>query len=525
MWSVASADGTKARQQEANGGSDLCDPADPSPFLIACHESILNKSEATAHALAPIAGRDYADSAINCSGSHCSRFVLLKSPIFCAAIIQISPGFTAKCILRHWILGMINEGPLQRFEPLAGGLIKPIYADYSFGNIPNTIHYLLTGEHVGPLLPKDCFGGEYPRPEKVVLFFVDSFGWQFWREHQDRFRTTRRIIERGVLTPISALFPSTTAASVATLNFGVLPAVHAMYEWNIYVPAYGEVIQSLPFCPLGPRVVDACLTKGYDPYNLMTVRQTVHQRLAKHGVRSIQFTHRKHMTAAFNLIAASGAEVVGHGTLAEALVQLKDHLAQVSGKAWLNFYWDSIDGIAHVHGPGTSYHAAEIASFWQTFDHVFHDVNAPDTIYLFVADHGHVDARESIYINQRIPTLSEWLRVSPTGNPIYPNGSPRDLFIHVKQDRIEEALALLRHHLADIALVLAVEAALEEQLFGPHPIGAELRRRLGDIVVLPYTGYFVSWFERGLMENRARGHHGGLTAAELISALGVTDTL
>jgi hypothetical protein len=39
---------------------------------------------------------------------------------------------------------MINEAPLARFAPLAGGLVKPIYADYSFGNIADTIEFLLT---------------------------------------------------------------------------------------------------------------------------------------------------------------------------------------------------------------------------------------------------------------------------------------------------------------------------------------------------------------------------------------------
>ena len=143
-------------------------------------------------------------------------------------------------------------GPLARFEPLGEALLKPIYADYSFANIPTTIHYLLTGEQLGPLLPADCFGGSYPRPEKIVLFFIDAFGWQSWQQHLERFTITRRVAHEGVLTPISALFPSTTSASVSTMNFGVLPAVHALYEWNVYIPAYGEVIQTLPFTPSRP---------------------------------------------------------------------------------------------------------------------------------------------------------------------------------------------------------------------------------------------------------------------------------
>lgn len=69
---------------------------------------------------------------------------------------------------------MIDSEPLKQFQPLTEGLLRPIYADYSFGNIPATIHYLLTGEKLGPLLPESCFGGAYPRPAKVVLFFINS---------------------------------------------------------------------------------------------------------------------------------------------------------------------------------------------------------------------------------------------------------------------------------------------------------------------------------------------------------------
>jgi hypothetical protein len=422
---------------------------------------------------------------------------------------------------------MINDGPLKRFAGLGGGLVKPIYDDYAFGNIPNTIEHMLTGADRASLLPADCFSGAHPRPQKIVLFFVDAFGWQYWQRYYSRFRTTARVAERGTLTPISALFPSTTAASVSTMNLGVLPSRHALYEWNIYIPAYGEVIQSLAFSPLGRRATDACLRQGYDPARLLEVHETVHQRLASHGVRSIQFAHRSYAGSAYNSIASAGAEVVGHGTLAEALVQLREAVTETAGKALLGFYWASIDTIAHVYGPGTAYHAAEIASFWRTFDDVFRDVDSPDTLYLFIADHGHVyaDRRETFYINERIPELADCLPMSPTGNPIYPNGSPRDVFLHVRPELKETAIELLKRHLDGDALIMSMEEAIDEGLFGPQPIGAELRRRLGDVLVLPYAGRFVWWREPGRMENRFYGHHGGLTPEEMITVLGVIDAL
>src|SRR4029078_1909995 len=204
------------------------------------------------------------------------------------------------------------------------------------GNIAHTTDTLFPATTPCPLLPPDCFGGSYPRPRKVVLVFVDSLGWTFWKEHQHRFHTTRRIAEHGTLTPISALFPSTTAGSVSTLNLGVLPAAHALYEWNIYIPAYGEVIQSLAFTPRGRHPRDACLKKGYDPGALLEVHETLHQRLGRRGVRSGPFSHANYAGSAYNRVASAGAEVVVHGTPAEALVQLKGALLQTSGKALLS---------------------------------------------------------------------------------------------------------------------------------------------------------------------------------------------
>lgn len=422
---------------------------------------------------------------------------------------------------------MINDGPLARFVPLADGLVKPIYADYSFANIADTIEHLLTGNTRGPLLPSDCFGGSYPKPQKVVLFFIDSFGWEFWQQHGRSFRTTRRVMDRGVLTPISALFPSTTSASVSTLNLGVLPSVHALYEWNIYIPVYGEVIQSLAFCPLGRHAQDACLTKGYDPAKLVETHETMHQRLARAGVPSIQFSHQSYADSASNAIISNGARVIKHATPGEAFVQMNEALARISGKALLSFYWATIDTVAHVYGPGSSQHEAAIASFWGTLDDAFSGAASPDTLYLFTADHGHVgaDAGDTIHINERVPELATCLPVSPTGNPIYPNGSPRDVFLHVQPERRSEALALLHRHFDDVALVLPMEQALEQGLFGPQPVCDELRLRLGDILILPYLGHFIWWREKGVMANHFHGHHGGLSAEEMITVIGAIDTL
>ncbi len=417
---------------------------------------------------------------------------------------------------------MINDHTLSLFEPFGTGMVKPIHDDYSFALIPDTVHYLLTGEARGGLLAPDCFGGSYPAPEKIVLVFVDSFGWQFWQRMADSSRIMRSVADNGVLTPISALFPSTTSASVTTLNLAVPPARHGIYEWNMFVPAYAEVIQSLPFSLLGEAPGSAA-SRGFDPSAMFLVHETAHQRLARHGVASIQIASRSYANSPYNRLASAGAEIRPYTTLAEALVHLDDAINETPGKAFVNFYWAGLDTAAHIHGPGSPVHDAECLAFWAALDALMGRRQPKRTLWLFTADHGHiaVPAEETVFINQLWPVLRDWLTTGATGKPLWPCGSPRDMFLHFAPERRAEALALLQQGLAGRADVITMATAEAAGLFGAAPLSAEMRDRLGDVLVLPHQGSFVWWHEAGLITNRLNGHHGGLTREEMTTILGV----
>ena len=159
---------------------------------------------------------------------------------------------------------------------------------------------------------------------------------------------------------------------------------------------------------------------------------------------------------------------------------------------------------------------------------MFRDVDSPDTLYLFTADHGHVYADVARHHSTSTSASRSWptaLPVSPTGNPIYPNGSPRDVFLHVRPERRAEALELLQRHLEDIALVMPMDAALEQGLFGPLPVSPELRRRLGDILDPALSRPLRLVARDGRHGEHFYGHHGGLSPEELITVLGVIDAL
>src|SRR3989338_1003492 len=121
---------------------------------------------------------------------------------------------------------MINRKPLELFTTFENGkFFRPRYVDYSFGNLAPTIEYLLTGEKTGNLLPTDCFkDSRYPKPKKVVLILLDSFGFKSWERYRKKIKVLNKIINKGLITPLSALFPPTTASSVTSLCLGNLPS-------------------------------------------------------------------------------------------------------------------------------------------------------------------------------------------------------------------------------------------------------------------------------------------------------------
>src|SRR3954451_15796858 len=97
---------------------------------------------------------------------------------------------------------------------------KPLYSSYCFSRIPATINYLLTGQD-GQTLPMDVLGKLPTRYRRVILLFVDAFGWRFFERYADDYPFLRRFVEEGVVSQLTAQFPSTTAAHVTTIHTGL----------------------------------------------------------------------------------------------------------------------------------------------------------------------------------------------------------------------------------------------------------------------------------------------------------------
>src|SRR5256886_16191226 len=132
------------------------------------------------------------------------------------------------------------------------------------------------------------------------------------------------------------------------------------------------------------------------------------------------------------------------------------------------------------------------------------------TLVLLTADHGMegISPERTTYVNVAWPELAQHMAVGADGKPLAPAGSCRDLFLHVRPERLDEVEVRLSERLAGVAEVRTVEALLDDGLFGSSVTEA-LTSRLANLVVLPAPGRAAYWLGPGRLARTFFGPHGG----------------
>jgi hypothetical protein len=249
--------------------------------------------------------------------------------------------------------------------------------------------------------------------------------------------------------------------------------------------------------------------------------QTIYEQLKSQGVKSYVFQNAAYTNGGFADLALRDAEIHGFKTMSEGLLSLGESVVAEQGKAYYYYYYDPIDSMGHKYGSPSPYFTAEVDAFFTAAENLLHATlsgKAGKTLLLLSADHGQDDVfpERTVYINRSIPELIPHIRTDGEGRLLIPAGSARDLFIYIKEGHIDEAFNLLSSHpaLQGKADVRRVADLIAQGYFGDSPSPLFLQR-VADLVILPYSGETVWWYEKGRYEMTFYGHHGGLTPNEL----------
>lgn len=393
--------------------------------------------------------------------------------------------------------------------------IKPLYNSYCFSNIPKTVQFLLDAtKNLG--LPQDTIPKD--KYQKVVFFFVDAFGWKFFEKNKNKYPSLKRFIDRGIVSKITAQFPSTTAAEVTTVNTGSTVGDHGIYEWFYYEPKLDAVIAPLLFSYAGDKARDTLKSSDINPATLYPTT-TIYQQLKKQGIKSYTFLPSDFAFSEYNLAVNKGDNIFPYNTLAQGLTDISNTIIKEKQNSYYFFYYGKIDYIGHQYGTDSRYFESEIELFFTALENIFFkfiDGKVKDTIILLSADHGQtdVDPKNTFYLNKKIKNISKYFKTTKNGKPIVPAGSCRDMFLHVKEEFIDELQQILIKKLMGKAEVYQTKKLINQGFFGPK-ISSKFLSRVGNLVILPYMKETVWWYEKDIFEQKFIGHHGGLTPEEM----------
>ena len=160
--------------------------------------------------------------------------------------------------------------------------VYPDYNGYNFSNINNTILSLFNISHRGRDLEKRLYGN-ICGPKKVVFVYIDGLGYDSWINYLGNYKAFDEINRSGTVSPITAIFPSTTAAASNTINTGTTPPEHGLFEWRLYIEQYNMVLKSLPFIPAYKQDRERFSQIKPDP-SILFHGKTFYEKLKETGV-------------------------------------------------------------------------------------------------------------------------------------------------------------------------------------------------------------------------------------------------
>ncbi|MEM0139873.1 MAG: alkaline phosphatase family protein [Ferroplasma sp.] len=389
--------------------------------------------------------------------------------------------------------------------------VFPDYSGLNFSNINNTILDLFGIKYSGNSIEKKLVENIYGN-RKVVFIYIDGVGYDSWMNYFNTCSVFQKMGIEGNVAPITAVFPSTTAAASNTINTGLQPLEHGLFEWRLFIEQYNMSIKSLPFIPVYQEDRQRFAELEADPAVLFHGK-TFYSTLKENGIKSYIVSESSLMKSDYSKIMYDGAkEKKRYDFLSEGFIILKKLLKKAKENSYTFFYIENLDKMEHRYGPGSEEHLTAIKFLSLMFDSLLKSLSGEDISMIISSDHGFTPVNQKIYVNK----IDEFFRKCQ-GKAIPETWSPRDMMLYVND--IDYVKKTLQDQLDGEAMVITAEEMLKMQLMGTGNLNNKYRSRIGDVLVLPYPGRTV-WFKYNKDDIiKDRGMHGGLSPEEMLIPL------
>lgn len=396
------------------------------------------------------------------------------------------------------------------------GYVFPDYEAGCFADIPHGALSLLS-DRFENALPERVFADTQTDVEHVVVLVIDGLGWDQFRRDRADATFLDRLAEHATVSPLTSIYPSETAAAITSVNTGVTPIEHGLLGWHAYLSEVEESVYTLPFETRAGEAVDELHPEADG--SLLFDAEPVYPNAEAAGIDTHVLQPTSTAGSIYSRRLFEGATGHTYGTLPSFGVSLRQHLTDTSGPAYTYAYLPHVDSAAHAVGTDDDLYRSTVSTIGHILEReLVRELDpavADRTLLLVTADHGLLNTGPStrVRLDRDLGGISEHLELDTDGEPIPPQGGPRNLQFHVREGEVEP----LRERLetAMPCRTFSREEYLDRGLFGPGETSRAFERRAPDLVAVHLDS--AVWDDSDGLQHV--GVHGGMSRAEMLVPL------
>ncbi len=202
--------------------------------------------------------------------------------------------------------------------------VLPDYEQFNIANIGSVVGKIFSVKASVKVNLSDDVVDDFSGVEKVVLFVIDGLGYNRLVSHMEKFKICfYDLAERGVLKAFSSSFPSTTSTALTSIFTGLPPSVHGVIGFNMYLPDYGLIFNTLEMAPVigyssGIDLVDFFAEASF-PWPPLFLEA---------GVNVKTFTRRNLVGSGLSKLIHRHQDLAGYALASDMMVQVKRALEQ-----------------------------------------------------------------------------------------------------------------------------------------------------------------------------------------------------
>jgi hypothetical protein len=387
-----------------------------------------------------------------------------------------------------------------------------VFPSYEGLNLKNILPQIGGAFGLGQLMcstsPRDCFA-DLEGVKKVMLLIFDGLGYKRLIHHiKNYYGAFSELAEKGVLKPITTVFPSTTSTALTSVFTGLSPAQHQIIGYHMFSKKYGLIYNTLDMKPIYGYSGRVELANDH-ARNLRPLLPV----LAQNGINISVVTRGAIIGSGLSEITHKGVEpipyILGSDMWTHAATALEK-----AGPVLTVAYYSGVDTLEHKYGPYTKETTAELTSVEHGLEDFIRSLPKEvkdETLLVIAADHGLAENKQSFFLRDA-PELNRHLLLPPVGDG-------RASYLFCKKDEREDFQRAFTETLTDFKLFSSDEL-IQKGAFGPPSNIEQLKEKLGDFTALSGSDRLLDYpFFEDDRENQMLGAHGGMSAEEMVVPL------